>query len=743
MSRRRSVPDLSPGQALLVIGAMLWPLVLPAADILRPGRSATAVPDAAASAPATVTPTAAPALVSAQDRLARTTQTLTAVRQMQQAARDLAKAGSNSLKPNLPAVPVNSYGVANGLVIAKAVPKDLAHPTAAENAALWSGASLPTVATTTTDGTTSTEVTIKQNQQQAVLNWDSFNIGKNTTLTFDQGLGGANVSQWIAFNVVRDPTAAPTQILGRLKTIGVPDAKGAEQVGGQLYVLNANGIIFGGSSQVNTHALVASSLPINYNLIERGLLNNPDGQFLFSALPQAGGGKGPTAAFDPNVTSADGSVPVQTSYASDGHYGDVEVQAGAQLTAPTNADHIGGRIALIGANVTNTGTITTDDGQTILAAGQQVGFATHVASDPTLRGLDVFVGAVTEDSGTVTNNRVSNADGSAYTGLISAARGAITLTGREVDQLGFIDSSTSVAYNGRVDLIAGYNAVANPKYDPASTQNNFILALPFYYQSNAGNALGGDAVENSGSVVLGKDSVVRVLPEIASTERVAGDLALPSVVNVQGESVHLESNAIIQAPGAAVPLKKSYGFDGQALTAGVSIQAGAWFNPGDLRYSFVHSSDTQQIYLEDGAVIDVAGLQDVAASVGENIVTVELRGAELADSPLQRDGVLRGQTIQVDVRKHGAWDPTLNGGLGGYTWVGTPLANTAGWVGLTTHSVAELTTNGGSVALQAGGAVVIRSGATIDVSGGSIDYAGGRQFTRLPSRLAEGCRDGG
>ncbi|MEJ1972707.1 MAG: hypothetical protein WDM96_09685 [Lacunisphaera sp.] len=61
---------------------------------------------------------------------------------------------------------------------------------------------------------------------------------------------------------------------------------------------------------------------------------------------------------------------------------------------PTNADHVGGKIALIAPNVTNAGTINTDDGQAILAAGLQIGFAPHRSSDPTLRGLDVFVGAV-------------------------------------------------------------------------------------------------------------------------------------------------------------------------------------------------------------------------------------------------------------------------------------------------------------------------------------------------------------
>jgi len=147
-------------------------------------------------------------------------------------------------------------------------------------------------------------------------------------------------------------------------------------------VINRNGIIFGGSSQVNTASFVASSIPINDNLIGRGLLNNPDAQFLFSglAIPK---GKNGTDPFNPELP------PTLT-----GRYGDVTVQAGATITAPTDDANSGGRVMLVGANVRNGGTISTPDGQTILAAGLQVGIDSHATSDPSLRGLDVFVGAV-------------------------------------------------------------------------------------------------------------------------------------------------------------------------------------------------------------------------------------------------------------------------------------------------------------------------------------------------------------
>jgi filamentous hemagglutinin family protein len=719
-------------------------------DILRgnAGASSTSSASSASSSPGANPTPVTKMVTNAQDRLARTTQALAAVRAMQTAARAAATSGANNLglNPNRPTVQLpdvpDGLG-AGGLQVAT---------DAGNNAVLWQGAKAP-VRSASGNQTT---VTVTQSQQQALLQWQSFNIGKNTTLSFDQSAGGANAGEWIAFNYVRDPTGNPTQILGALKTTGVPDAKGNPQIGGQVYVMNSNGIIFGGSSQVNAHALVASSLPIDYNLIKQGLLNNPDAQFLFSALPQAAGKNG-TAAFDPNSPAPDGSAPAQTPYTSDGRYGDVVVQPGAQLTAPTNANYVGGRIALVGANVTNAGTISTADGQTILAAGLQVGFGAHNSNDATLRGLDVYVGKVADaslpnqpTSGVATNagldatnlgvvlsgasNAATNPNNLDILGLIEAPRGDVYITGKTVNQSGVIDSSTSVSYNGRVDLVAAFNAEPNPEFGISTSPRK---SLPFVFQSSTGDdPVLGASVQNSGGITLGKDSVLQILPDTTSTDRVVGDLALPSQVNFEGQSVYFASNSTLLAPGAAAPPSKpAYGIDGVALSAGVTIRAGDWVydNTTSIQdYEFVHSSDAQQIYLDENAVLNVGGMTDVSASIGENIVSVQLRGSELANSPLQRNGPLRGQTIEVDLRQHGSWDPTLNGGLGGYIWVGTPLADTSGWVGLTTHSIGELTVNGGSVALQAGGAVVLQSGSTVNVSGGYINYQGGfTQTTQL------------
>ena len=566
---------------------------------------------------------------------------------------------------------------------------------------LWVGADNPSV------GTNPNDIIITQTKPQAFLQWDTFNIGKNTTIAFDQlTKGGADVNNWIAFNYVRDKSANPSQILGTIKADG------------QVYILNANGILFGGTAQVNTHALVASALPINPTLLNRGLLvqNAKDVQFLFDSVK--------TSSYDPGLATDYSPAQTPGVGGTGTTYGEITVQPGAVLKAyDDEANHIGGRIALIGRNVTNGGKIETNDGQTILAAGLQVALVAHNSADPTLRGLDAYVGQVGTDSnsGKAENWGVTDSSGNLTGGgLIEAHRGSVYITGKTVNQNGVIDSSTSVSYNGRIDLVAGYNAVANNDsaygYDPASTKTTGLSIQQFYYPSSTASA------PNSGAVNLGINSVLRILPE-DSFDRVVGDLTLPSQVNIQGQSVHLNTGSILLAPGAVTPLAKAYGADGVALTAGVTIQAGSWNTVSSSQ--FLHTADDQQIFLEDDAIIDVAGLTNVEASVTENIISVELRGTELANSPLQKNGALRGQTVQVDLRQHGAWDSSLNGGLGGYTWVGTPLADTSGWVSLTTHTAEELMTNGGSVALTAGGAIVVQAKAKIDVSGGSIAYQGG------------------
>lgn len=579
--------------------------------------------------------------------LNRTNRTLNSIIKFQNAARAAAAAGPNRLGNNLPDVP-DGIGL-NGLN---------PHAEAQTNPTQWwQGAEAP-VQTVSGENV---NVRVKQNAQQALLHWQTLNVGKKTALHFDQSAGGANAPQWIAFNQIKDPSANPTQILGTIKSEG------------QVYLINPNGIIFGGSSTVNARGLTASSLPINANLIQQGLLNNTKAEFLFNGIN--------------NVASSNTPNPYSHEKPTSGKYGDVIVQEGALLESPSNSAKVGGRIALIGANVYNKGTIVTPDGQSIIAAGLQVGIDSHASSDPSLRGLDIYIGAIKELSTETYAGKIIQ------DGHIEAKRGSITLASSDIQHNGALLSTTSVSLNGRIDLLAHYDAKSNPSYNPT----NSTTGSPFLFNS-------------SGKITTGESSVIRILPEYDSKETAIGkELALRSQINFASKTSYLGKNSIILAPNASA-----------------NIIAGAWYSNAS-RPLPVFKESTGQIYLDDNAEINVAGSIAIPVPVTQNNLTIDLRGAELANSPLQRDGILRGASIKVDIRKSGT-------NSDGTTWIGTPVADVSGFANLIQRGVGQLTIAGGTVTMSAGESVVMNRGSKIDVSGGSILYEGGAiETTKLLS----------
>jgi len=248
------------------------------------------------------------------------------------------------------------------------------------------------------DGRTS--VTIQQTGDRAILNWETFNVGKRTTVDFRQQ------ADWAVLNRVNDPQARPSQIQGRIKADGT------------VLIANRNGIVFSGSSQTDTRNLVAAAAKIG------------DEQFkargIYSA--QANG------AYTPSFTEADGKV---------------EVQAGARInTTPTTTVTQGGGYALLlGKEVTNAGTITAPRGQVQMAAGDffivRQGQGTASNQRSTTRGNEVAPQFdVDSTAGAVTN-----------TGLLQAPEGDITLAGRKVVQDGVAVATTTVDARGSIHLL--------------------------------------------------------------------------------------------------------------------------------------------------------------------------------------------------------------------------------------------------------------------------------------------------
>ncbi|MDD0974716.1 filamentous hemagglutinin family protein [Pseudomonas fontis] len=243
-----------------------------------------------------------------------------------------------------------------------------------------------------------TTVTIGQTADKAILNWETFNVGRDTTVNFQQQ------ADWAVLNRVNDPNARPSQIQGQIKADGT------------VMLVNRNGILFSGSSQVDTRNLVVAAATISDTQFrERGLYHDADGT---------------------QATFTDAA-------------GNIAVGRGAQLNtrAPASSTQGGGYVLLLGQEVDNAGSIITAKGQTVLAAGDtfyiRKGVGTEGNTTSTTRGLEV---AATRKAG-------SSAGAVSNNGLIQAANGDILLTGHKVAQNAVALASTSVDARGAIHLL--------------------------------------------------------------------------------------------------------------------------------------------------------------------------------------------------------------------------------------------------------------------------------------------------
>lgn len=699
-SCRQLLPSrsISRSRTALLAGASALALMAASAqseagDILRGNKMAAPVANVTAQQAAAMQE-AQRAAVRTQNSLARATQAMQAMRAAQKAARDLALKGPS-------AVP-NGLGE-GGLVVASG-----ATPGVTDGGdGLWQGADVPTQQ----QQNGRTEVTVKQNEKKAILTWESFNVGRETDLQFDQSAGGAGAKEWIALNRVEDPSAAPSKILGSIKAEG------------QVYIINRNGIVFGGSSQVNTSSLVASSLKLsneqfmaglNTRLMAYGSGNSVDdmakptfGEFGEASNIYQSADQQPTAPYTP------GEAP-----------GDVIVAAGAVIETES-----GGKAMMFAPHIVNSGTISASEGQIILAAGENVYL--HQSLD--VRGLDVAVSAPSEwlvnyyqidaartddwysaqkfvpyvqsDIMPAMQERAASVGYSVVNnGIVSSERGDITLQGRDIVQNGTLYATTALNNrSGSIRLQAWEQGQIRFDVDDEPTTESWL---------------------SSGGLVLKPGSITFVEPDLDD----ASELEMTSVatryepgrVELHGKTISIEDGAGIVVPAGAISVVASANPVAPSTPDGVT---------GGIQ-------DGSSLIIESGAYLSTAGLTDIELAMESNVIEVELRINELRDSVLYRDSWLRGTTVYVDKRKGGFFS---NGPMAGVQWggedgewFGTPLADVSAWIGLGKTNLGELSTIGGTVTLKSGGSLVTRPDSLIDVSGGSVTYADGYiKTTRL------------
>ncbi|MEZ2298462.1 filamentous haemagglutinin family protein [Variovorax sp. RCC_210] len=571
-----------------------------------------------------------------------------------------------------------------------------------------------------------TVVGIRQTDEKAILNWESFNVGKNTTVQFDQK-GGAKpdgTNAWIALNRINDPSGRPSQIAGQIKADG------------SVYMVNRNGIVFAGSSQVNTRTLVASSLSLSDKQFNLGINNAqilanqgndfPIPQFgeFTSARPEIYGDNG----FKPGVGGAPDRMGNVDRFDPGAAPGEVKVDAGARLAVDS-----GGKVMLFAPKVRNAGHISAPDGQVILAAGENIYLKTPSTQDANaVRGLDVAASAVPgwaftggqvqgalklspvyADASFVAGLRdvvmpemAARAKAVGYevvnTGTVQAERGNITLQAQDVRQSGVLASTTALNNRNGSILLRAWGLGTHMYADGVNDLVNW----------------------SAGTLTLGEGSIAQVLPDASDTSEIETSALVtryqPGRVGLYGRLIDIRPRAGVLVPAGTIKIESA---------ANPLFTVFPYFKPGSLR-------DDSRIYLDGEAFLSVAGLQGMQVDMSRNFIEAELRINELRDSPLLLDSWVRGKKVIVDRRVSGVFkDGPMAGvqwvlGADGVTyvpgaWVGTPLGDVSGWVGVGKTDLRELSADAGSIDLRAGGSVITRAGSMLDVSGGSVRYTDG------------------
>ena len=367
---------------------------------------------------------------------------------------------------------------------------------------LWQGAGPPVEH----DRGRLVEVRITQTAPRALLTWETFNVGPLTRLRFDQSAGGADAASWVALNKIQDPATAPSQILGRISAEG------------QVYVLNRNGILFGGASRVDVGSLVASGLDI---APKPGV--TPDQRFLSETLQ--------TLSFTAPTTPGAGAVTVRP---------------GALISSSVT----GGRVVLVGTEVANAGSLHAPDGQIVLAAaGPGGGIALSAAPDLSkVRGLDVprildstGTPIVGPDGGTVVN-----------TGLVAADRGNVTIVAGRTEQNGAVTATTAAQANGSIwiggdGLVTSLGGASLTQILPDENGQKVI---------GAGDAFKASAVDVRGDQITLQDGARIYAP--------SGTVTLSALMTAPGTTddtrVYVGAGASIDVsglPGVPVPMERN------------------------------------------------------------------------------------------------------------------------------------------------------------------------------------------
>lgn len=343
-----------------------------------------------------------------------------------------------------------------------------------------------------TQTATSATMNINQTSQRAVINWDSFSVGKNATVNFNQPN-----SQAVTLNRV---TSANASIV-----------EGVIRANGRVMLVNPNGVNFGKGAEVHAAGVVASTLDISNK-------DFMDGKMTFTGNGQ---GKivneGKIVATDPNGYIALLAPEVRNQgylIARKGTGSTIAMAAGEKITLDFRGSQLIGVTvdkATYNGLIENKRVVEVNGGLVILAAGTARELMASLISNTGRISANAIV-----DNGGVIDIVASNVN---QAGTITANGNGASSTGGQINIVGenitlaanSKTTATGQAGGGSVQVGVGRTVAANANPATSSTAN--------------GSANSSNASQTAAQILASN----------------------PQAANLQAKTVTIEDGAIVNA----------------------------------------------------------------------------------------------------------------------------------------------------------------------------------------------------
>jgi filamentous hemagglutinin family protein len=209
---------------------------------------------------------------------------------------------------------------------------------------------------------TSNVMNINQSSQKAIINWSSFNVGKDATVNFNQPNSNAST-------------------LNRVNSGTKSMINGALNANGEVIFINTNGVIFGKGAEINTGAITTTTMDIkdadyiNGNMVYSG---NGSGKIINKGSIKANNINGYIALMAPEVKNE--GVLIATLSGNNA----IALVSGEKVTLSFNQNqlvNVSVDASTIKSLIANKRLIQTNGGQVLIAANSASDLRTSVINN--------------------------------------------------------------------------------------------------------------------------------------------------------------------------------------------------------------------------------------------------------------------------------------------------------------------------------------------------------------------------